>query len=69
VRTDSVTIDLSCVEAITKWPTPSSFKDVQIFLRFINFYRRFIKSYSKIVALITDLLKGSVQGKKLGPFK
>jgi hypothetical protein len=69
VRTDGVTMDPSRVEAITKWPTPSSFKDVQIFLRFTNFYRRFINSYSKIIALIIDLLKGSVQGKKPGPFK
>jgi transposase InsO family protein len=46
-----------------------SFKDVQIFLGFANFYRRFIKSYSKIVGPITDLLKGSVQGKKAGPFE
>ena len=68
VRTDGVTMDLSRVEAITKWPTPSSFNDVQIFLSFANFYRRFIKGYSKIVGLITDLLKGSVLGKKLGLF-
>jgi transposase InsO family protein len=69
VRTDGVTMDPSRVEAITKWPTPASFNDVQIFLGFANFYRRFIESYSKIVGPITDLLKGSVQGKKPGPFE
>jgi transposase InsO family protein len=68
VRTDGVTIDPSRVSAILEWPTPANFKDVQIFLGFANFYRRFIKSYSKIVGPITDLLKGSIQGKKSGPF-
>jgi hypothetical protein len=68
MRTNSVTIDLSRVEAIIKWPTPILFKDVQIFLGFANFYRRFIKGYSKIMGLIIDLLKGSIQGKKLGLF-
>jgi transposase InsO family protein len=68
VRTDGVTMDPSRVDTILEWPTPTTFKDVQIFLGFANFYRRFIKGYSKIVGPITDLLKGSVQGKKAGPF-
>jgi hypothetical protein len=30
---------------------------VQSFLEFANFYQRFIKGYSKVVAPLTDLLK------------
>ena len=38
VHVDGVTIDLKRVETIKNWLTPTSFKDIQIFLRFANFY-------------------------------
>ena len=69
VRTDGVMMDPRRVDAIKNWPTPMSFKDVQIFLGFANFYRRFIKGFSVIAGPITELLKGSVRGKKAGPFE
>jgi hypothetical protein len=34
-------------------------KELQSFLGFANFYRRFIAGYSKVVSGITDLLKGA----------
>ena len=45
------------VIAIVEWPLPRSVKDVQIFLGFTGFYRRFIKAYAKIVTPLTDVLK------------
>ncbi len=39
-----------------------------MFLGFANFYRRFIKWYAKIAGPLSDLLKGSKNGKKTGPF-
>ncbi len=48
-------MDKSKVETIQCWATPSSVKDVQRFLGFANFYRRFIKSYSKITTPLTTL--------------
>jgi hypothetical protein len=69
VRPDGVEMDPRRVEAVVHWPTPISFRDVQIYLGFANFYRRFIKHFSVIARPITDLLKGSVQGKKSGPFQ
>ena len=34
----------------------------------MNFYRRFIKKYSKLVVPLSDMLKGSKNSKKKGPF-
>ncbi|XP_048017781.1 uncharacterized protein LOC125249516 [Megalobrama amblycephala] len=46
-------MDEGKVSAIQSWPTPSTIKELQRFLGFSNFYRRFIKNYSTIGANIT----------------
>ena len=48
------------VEAVTAWPTPQSQHDIQIFLGFANFYRKFINEYSRVVTPLTALLKKDV---------
>jgi transposase InsO family protein len=68
VSTKGVSMDTSRVETITEWPEPTSFKDLQVFLGFANFYRRFIEGYSRIAQPLTGMLKGSDKGKKAGPF-
>ena len=65
---DSVFINLSRVKIIREWLAPTSFYDIQMFLRFTNFYEWFIQKYSDIVASITDLLKSMQKRKKLEPF-
>jgi transposase InsO family protein len=67
VGSAGVSMDRSRVATVEEWPTPTSFRDVQVFLGFANFYRRFIRNYSKIVAPLTSLSKGSKNGKKTGP--
>ena len=49
------------VEDIQVWSTPQSVKDVQSFMAFANFYRRFIEGFSKIAKPLTDLTKKSVK--------
>ncbi|KAI3375498.1 hypothetical protein L3Q82_003814 [Scortum barcoo] len=39
--------DPSKIKAVENWPTPSTRKKLQQFLGFANFYRRFIRNYSK----------------------
>lgn len=39
------------------WETPKSVKDVQAFIGFANFYRRFIGNFSKICVAMTGLTK------------
>ncbi|SJL14660.1 uncharacterized protein ARMOST_18125 [Armillaria ostoyae] len=40
---------------IAEWPTPTKKKELQSFLGFTNFYRKFIKNYSKVVRALTQL--------------
>jgi len=47
------------VEAVLEWKTPTSLTEVQSFLGFANFYRRFIKDYSRIARPLTELTRGS----------
>ena len=69
VSTDGVSMDKRRVAAIQDWPKPTSYHEVQVFLGFVNFYRRFIHHYSQIAGPLTGLLKGSEKGKKSGPFE
>ncbi|KAI3376076.1 hypothetical protein L3Q82_016603 [Scortum barcoo] len=41
--------DPSKIKAVENWPTPSTRKKLQQFLGFANFYRRFIRNYSKFI--------------------
>lgn len=43
------------VSAVSTWPVPESRKQLQRFLGFANFYRRFIRNYSTVAAPLTVL--------------
>ena len=47
------------IALITEWPEPASVKEVRSFLGVCEFYQRFIPSYAKITAPLTDLLRKS----------
>lgn len=57
VSGEGVAADPEKVEAINKWPTPKKLKDVQAFLGFANFYRRFIPGFAEKARPITELTK------------
>ncbi|KAK3567559.1 hypothetical protein QTP86_020033, partial [Hemibagrus guttatus] len=52
-----VRMDERKIAAVRNWPIPTSVKDLQRFLGFANFYRRFIQGYSSITNPLTSLLR------------
>jgi hypothetical protein len=60
INPSGVTMDPKKVSAIMDWPSPKSLHDVQSFLGFANFYRRFIHDYSRLSLPLTSLLKKGV---------
>ena len=68
VSAEGISMEPERVATIVEWPVPKSYHDIQVFLGFANFYRRFIHKYSSITAPITELLKGMEKGRKKGPF-
>ena len=52
-----IRMDGAKVAAIRDWPAPTKVTELRSFLGLANYYRRFIKGYSKIACPLTDLLK------------
>ena len=45
------------VEGVLNWPVPRNVKEVQKFLGLANYYRRFIKDFARIAALLHMLVR------------
>uniref|UniRef100_A0A3B3BWV7 Gypsy retrotransposon integrase-like protein 1 n=1 Tax=Oryzias melastigma TaxID=30732 RepID=A0A3B3BWV7_ORYME len=61
ISPQGVAMDQGKVEAVLKWPQPTTVKELQRFLGFANFYRRFIRGFSIVAAPLTSLLKGATK--------
>lgn len=61
VKPEGVLMDTEKIKTVKEWPTPGKLRDVQSFLGFCNFYRRFIKDYSKITQPLTKLSQKDVK--------
>ena len=53
------------IKAVKQWPEPKSVWDIQVFLRFANFYWQFIQGFSRIAASLPSILKTSRSTKSL----
>ncbi|KAK3521961.1 hypothetical protein QTP70_020459 [Hemibagrus guttatus] len=58
ISRQGVEMDLTKVHAVTEWPNPTTVKELQRFLGFANFYRRFIRNYGSMAGPLTSLLRG-----------
>ena len=45
------------IQSVVEWPVLKNVKEVQFFLGFVNFYRKFIEKYSKITSPLTELIR------------
>lgn len=54
-------MDPQKVAAFAEWPKPTTLRQLQSFLGFENFYCRFIRDFSKLVAPLTSLTKPANQ--------
>ena len=61
ISTSGVRIDPAKVECVTNWKEPQDVKEIQNFLGFANFYRRFIRNFSKLVKSLNDLTKKDIK--------
>jgi hypothetical protein len=61
-----VAVDPSKIEAVSKWQSPNSVREIRSFLGLAGYYRRFIENFSKIAKPMTELLKSNVRSKLSG---
>ena len=61
ISSQGIRMEEERIDAVKAWPEPKSIRDIQVFIGFANFYRRFIQGFSKIAAPLTSMLKTSPQ--------
>ena len=52
---EQVKMEQEKIKAVKEWKTPTKVKDMESFLGFANFYRRFIQNFSHITKLLNEL--------------
>ena len=57
IGADGLRVAPDKISAVQQWPQPRSVTDVRSFLGLANFYRRFVKDYSRIALPLTELTK------------
>lgn len=64
VTPEGIRMDEDRIKTITEWPMPRTVRDIRVFVGFMNYYRRFIRNFSKLALPLTKLTqKGPNQAK------
>ena len=58
---NKVEMDPVKITSVAEWPTPTNKKEVQSFIGFANFYRRFIEAFSHHARALFNLTKKDVR--------
>ena len=66
VSSDGVATDPDKLSCVRDWPVPKSIKEVQSFLGFAGYFRRFIKNFSRIARPLHECTGGQTK-KKISP--
>ncbi|RDX64782.1 Retrovirus-related Pol polyprotein, partial [Mucuna pruriens] len=61
VSNRGIEVDKAKIDVITSLPSPTSIREVRSFLGHADFYRRFIKDYSKLALPLSTLLQKDVE--------
>ncbi|SOV02161.1 uncharacterized protein UDID_18978 [Ustilago sp. UG-2017a] len=64
IKPTGIEMDPGKVQTVKEWPMPASIHDIQRFLGFANFYRRFIAHFARIAKPLTSLVKPTERFKK-----
>ena len=59
-----VEMEEDCISTILNWPEPQCVREVQSFLGFANFYRLFVKGFSRIAHPLTNTIRDSTENKE-----
>jgi len=57
IKEDGVKIEKKKVQGVIKWPVPRSIKDMQKFLRLANYYRQFVKDFTRIAKSLHEMTR------------
>ena len=61
VSKDGIQVDTKKIEAVAEWPRPTTVTEIRIFLGLTGYYKRFVKDFSKIAALLIRLTQKNVK--------
>ena len=54
---EGIRVDPKKVEIVVHWPRPTNVTEIRSFLGLVGYYKKFIKDFFKIAALLTKLTK------------
>jgi len=57
IGSDGIEMEKEKVEGVLSWPQPKNVKDVRKFLGLANYYRRFIKDFTRVARLMNRLTR------------
>lgn len=58
---EGILVDPKKVEAVQKWPSPTTAAEIRSFLGLAGYYRRFVQDFSKIAEPLTKLKQKHVK--------